>query len=314
MEAPGETKMKDKHIGMLMGGHNAEHEVSLKTGKALSEALRSRGYDVTDIVVDVDLPSVLIRESVDVAFVALHGRWGEDGCVQGLLEAMRIPYTGSGVLASALSMDKVFAKGVFRQHGLSVVEDVVVAKENLDDFSVDDLPFALPAVVKPSREGSSVGVSIVKNESEFSRALADVRDLAGDVLIEKYIKGREIQVAVLDDEPLGAIEVVPAEEFYNYKAKYQSGAGTRYLFPAPIGQEENHRVMDLCAKAHKALGCSGVSRVDTIMTGDGSFYLLEVNSIPGMTQASLVPKIAAGLGMSFEDLAERLLNGASLKA
>lgn len=306
--------MKTKRIGMLMGGHNAEHEVSLKTGRALGDALRSRGYNVSDIIVDVDLPELLIRESIDIAFVALHGRWGEDGCVQGLLEAMRIPYTGSGVLASALSMDKVFAKGVFRQHGIPVVEDLVLSKEHLDEFSAEDLPFGLPAVVKPSREGSSVGVSIVRTKSEFSESLFQVRDLAGDVLIERYIKGREIQVAVLDDEALGAIEVVPAEEFYNYKAKYQSGAGTEYLFPAPIDQKDNDRVLAICAQAHKALGCSGVSRVDTIMTMDGEFYLLEVNSIPGMTQASLVPKIAAGLGMSFEDLAERLLKGASLKA
>ena len=306
--------MKAEHVGMLMGGHNAEHEVSLKTGRALSEALRSRGYNVTDIIVDVDLPSVLIKESIDVAFVALHGRWGEDGCIQGLLEAMRIPYTGSGVLASALSMDKVFAKSVFRQHGLPVIEDVVLSKKQLDGFSVKKLPFDLPVVVKPTREGSSVGVNIVRDESELSKSLSDLSGLAGDVLVEKYVQGREIQVAVLDDEPLGAIEIVPAEEFYNYKAKYESGAGTRYLFPAPIDEEQNEKVLAICAQAHKALGCGGVSRVDTIMTGDGGFYLLEVNSIPGMTQASLVPKIAAGLGMSFEDLAERLLKGASLKA
>ena len=306
--------MKDKRIGMLMGGHNAEHEVSINTGKALAGALRSRGCRVVEIVVDTDLPAVLLRERVEVAFVALHGRWGEDGCVQGLLEAMRIPYTGSGVLASALSMDKVISKGVFRQRGLPVVEDVVLARESLDGIEVTDLPFGLPVVVKPSREGSSVGVSIVRDAAAFLCALEQTRDLAGEVLVERYVPGREIQVAVLDDQPLGAIEIVPAGEFYDYEAKYHSGGATQYLFPAPLSKAETDRVLDLCAGAHRALGCRGVSRVDTILASDGEFFLLEVNTIPGMTEASLVPKIAAGLGMRFADLAERLLLGAALKA
>ncbi len=306
--------MKDKRIGMLMGGHNAEHEVSLKTGAAMAAALRKRGYQVIDVLVDADLPAVLVRERIEVAFVALHGRWGEDGCIQGLLECMRIPYTGSGVLASALSMDKVVAKGIFRQHGLPVADDVVIPKAALEGFQSSDLPFALPAVVKPSREGSSVGVSIVRDEAGLAGALAEARELAGDVLIERYIQGREIQVAVLDDEPLGVIEVVPAEEFYNYKAKYAKGAGTKYLFPAPLDDDQRDRAMQICAAAHKALGCTGVSRVDTMLDESGQYSLLEVNTIPGMTEASLVPKIAAGLGMSFEDLAERLLQGAALKA
>ena len=292
-----ETVVKDKRIGILMGGHNAEHEVSMSTGKALAGALRSRGYQVVEIVVDADLPVVVLREGVEVAFVALHGRWGEDGCVQGLLEAMRIPYTGSGVLASALSMDKVFAKVVFRQRGLPVVEDVVLDRESLDSLSVSDLPFDLPVIVKPSREGSSVGVSIVRDAAGFIRALEQTRELAGELLVERYVPGREIQVAVLDDKPLGAIEIVPAGEFYDYEAKYDSGGATRYLFPAPLSKAETDRVLDICARAYRALGCRGVSRVDTILASDGEFFLLEVNTIPGMTEASLVPKIAAGLGV-----------------
>ena len=306
--------MKGRRIGMLMGGHNAEHEVSLNTGKALGDALRRREYQVIDIIADEHLAEQLAAQRIEIAFVALHGRWGEDGCVQGLLEVMRIPYTGCGVLASALSMDKVFAKSVFRQHGLPVIEDIVVAEKDLADFSAEDLPFGLPAVVKPSREGSSVGVNIARDQDGLREALRQARELAGDVLIERYLPGREIQVAVLDDNALGAIEVVPAQEFYNYEAKYKSGAGTQYLFPAPLEEAQTEQVQVLCAAAHKALGCSGVSRVDTILAEDGAFYLLEVNTIPGMTEASLVPKIAAGLGMSFEDLAERLLLGAALKA
>jgi D-alanine-D-alanine ligase len=306
--------MKNKHIGMLMGGHNAEHEVSLKTGAALAAALVARGYRVSTIEVDIDLPKVLIERGIEVAFIALHGRFGEDGCVQGMLEVMRIPYTGSGVLASALSMDKVFAKLVFRAAGLPLAEDLVVAQADLDDLSVERLPFGLPAVVKPSREGSSVGVSIVHRPEQLAEALEGARRFAGDVLIERYLPGREIQVGVLDDQVLGVIEVRPAEEFYDYRAKYQSGGSTQYLYPAPISDEQTDEVCKICLAAHRSLGCSGVSRVDTILGTDGRFVLLEVNTIPGMTAESLIPKIAAGIGISFEDLAERLLLGAALKA
>ncbi|HUU00394.1 MAG TPA: D-alanine--D-alanine ligase [Myxococcota bacterium] len=306
--------MKTKHIGMLMGGHNAEHEVSLKTGAALEAALVARGYRVSTIDVDVDLPAVLMSRGIEVAFVALHGRWGEDGCVQGLLEAMRIPYTGSGVLASALSMDKVFAKRIFSAAGLPLAEDLVVARTDLDDFTAARLPFDLPAVIKPSREGSSVGVSIVHDAAALRGALDEARRFAGEVLIERYLPGREIQVGVLDDRALGAIEIKPAEEFYDYRAKYQSGGSTHYIFPAPLSEEQTSQVCRLGLAAHRSLGCCGVSRVDTILGPDGRFVLLEVNTIPGMTEASLIPKIARGVGISFEDLAERLLLGAALKA
>jgi len=306
--------MKDKRIGMLMGGHNAEHEVSMSTGRALAEALRRRGYQVIDIVVDTELAAALRSERIEVAFVALHGRWGEDGCIQGLLEAMRIPYTGSGVLASALAMDKVFAKNALRHRGLPVLEDVVVGPEAREALAPADLPFGLPAVVKPSREGSSVGVSIVRDSAELASALEAARRLAGDVIIERYVDGREVQVAVLDGQAMGAIEVVPAEEFYNYKAKYHHGGTTQYLFPAPLDADQNQRVLALGAAVHRCLGCEGVTRIDTMLDEAGQFYVLELNTIPGMTEASLVPKIAAGLGMSFEDLAERMVQGARLKA
>jgi D-alanine-D-alanine ligase len=307
--------LKQRRIGVLMGGRNAEHDVSMKTGAAISAALRNRGYQVVDVVADTDLPEVLAREKVEVAFVALHGLWGEDGCVQGLLEVLRIPYTGSGVLASALSMNKVMAKAMFQHHGLPVIEDFVVTREKAASIQHTDLPFSLPVVVKPSCEGSSVGTHIVRSPDAFCESMQDAARFAGDVLVERYLKGREIQVAVLDDLAMGAIEVRPAEEFYNYKAKYGAGAGTQYLFPAPLEKEQMQRALDMCLHAHRSLGCRGVSRVDSILSEeDGEFYLLEVNTIPGMTEASLVPKIAAGLGLSFEDLAERILSGAALKA
>jgi len=306
--------VKDKHVGMLMGGGNAEHEVSLKTGAALAQALRARGYRVTDVLAGEDLAEVLLREKIDVAFVALHGRWGEDGCVQGLLEAMRIPYTGCGVLASALAMDKIFAKRIFRAAGLPVAEDLVVPKAAVGEFDPSALPFGLPAVVKPAREGSSVGISIVREPEGLKKAVETAAGFAGDILVERYVKGREINVGVLDDRALGALEVVVAGEFYDYQAKYHSGGTTQYLFPAPLTEEENRTVLDLSLRAHRALGCSGVSRVEAILAESGDFFMLEVNTIPGMTEASLIPKIAQGVGISFEDLAERLLRGASLKA
>ena len=306
--------MKDKHVGMLMGGGNAEHEVSLKTGAALAEALRSRGYRVSDVLVGEDLAQVLLREKIEVAFVALHGRWGEDGCVQGLLEAMRIPYTGCGVLASALAMDKIYAKRIFKAIGLPVAEDLVVPKAEAGKFDPAALTFGYPVVVKPAREGSSVGISIARDAEGLKKAVETAAGFAGDILLEKYIKGREINIGILDDRALGALEVVPAEEFYDYKAKYHSGGTTQYLFPAPLSEEENRTVLDLALRAHRALGCSGVSRVEAILDERGDYYMLEVNTIPGMTEASLIPKIAQGVGITFEDLAERLLLGASLKA
>lgn len=305
--------MKDKHVGMLMGGHNAEHEVSMKTGAALARALRARGYRVSDIEVDQDLPGVIGRSGIEVAFVALHGRWGEDGCVQGLLECMRIPYTGCGVLASALSMDKIVAKALFRHRGLPLAEDLVVTRRRVGAITASDLPFGMPVVVKPAREGSSVGVSIVQTVDELAQALESASGFAGDILIERYVPGREISVGVLDDRALGAIEIVPAEEFYDYKAKYQSAGATRYLFPAPLSDDQNREALALGLEAYRTLGCSGVSRVDFILSQEGRFHLLEVNTIPGMTENSLIPKIASGVGMSFEDLAERLLLGAALK-
>jgi len=306
--------MKEKLVGMLMGGHNSEHEVSLKTGAALAAALRRRGYRVEEIVVAENLPRVLLEVGVQVAFVALHGRWGEDGCVQGLLESMRIPYTGCGVLAAALSMDKVFSKKLFRQEGLPLAEDVVLGGEQWRDCTAADLPFGLPVVVKPSREGSSVGVAIVRREQDLAAALQAAAGLAGDVLVERYVAGREISVAVLDGRVLGAIEIRPQREFYDYTAKYESGGTTGYLFPAPLEPGQQQQAGRLAEIAYRALGCRGVSRVDLLLDQQGRFVVLEVNTIPGMTEASLVPKIAQGVGISFDELAERLLLGAALKA
>lgn len=308
------AQVKSMKIGVLMGGLSVEREVSLRSGSAVSEALGSLGYDVVNIDCGKDLAQRLHQEKVQLAFLALHGRYGEDGCVQGLLESLFIPYTGSGVLASSVGMDKVFAKQIFIGHGIPTPPYVSFTDAASAHESADRLPFPFPVVVKPSREGSSVGVSICKTREQFHAAVDQAANLAGSLMVEKYIKGREIEGAVLDEEALGAIEIVPANEFYDYEAKYKPGSGTQYLFPAPLPPDQYQRVNEVCLAAHRALGCQGATRSDVIVTESKEVYLLEVNTLPGMTAQSLLPKIAAGRGIAFPQLCERLVLGASLKA
>jgi D-alanine-D-alanine ligase len=307
-------ELRTKRIGVLLGGMSVEREISLRTGAAVVAALRGRGYAVTEIDVDTNLPTRIAEAKIDLAFIALHGRYGEDGCVQGLLESIFIPYTGSGVLASALGMEKVFAKQVFAAHRIPTPRHCAFLTPDAAEAALDSLPFQLPAVVKPSREGSSVGVHICRTAEQYRAALFEASGYAGQLLVEEYIKGREVQGAVLDGESLGAIEIVPAHEFYDYDAKYSVGSGTRYLFPAPLPPDQYSRVNEICLQAHQALGCRGVTRSDVIVSERGEVYLLEINTLPGMTSTSLVPKIAAGRGIDFPSLCERLLLGASLNA
>ena len=302
-----------KKVAVLYGGRSSEREVSLKTGKACAEALASKGYDVTLVDVDLDLPERLRAAKIAVAFNALHGRWGEDGCVQGLLEAMAIPYTGSGVLASALGMDKTVSKAMFKAIGLSLIDYRVFPPAKAASITAADLPFGLPCVVKPAGEGSSVGVHLVKDPTKLQAACVDAASYKGDVIVERYLKGTEVNVAVLEGKALGAIEIEPANDFYDYAAKYTAGT-TRYHYPARIPEAHVKRVMEAAERAHTGLGCSGVTRVDFIVAADGTPYILEINTLPGMTATSLVPKIAAGLGIAFPDLCEKILESAALKA
>lgn len=302
--------MKNKKIGVLMGGLSAEREVSLKSGAAVHKALLARGYNAVAIDVGRDLSRLLTEEKIEAAFVCLHGRYGEDGAVQGLLELMGIPYTGSGVLASALAMDKIFAKKIFTASGLTITPHLVVRQGNIPTLS--ELPFGLPVVVKPSREGSSVGVSIVKSAEEFPKALESAFRYDTEILVEKYVKGREIQVGILDEKGIGAIEIVPKNEFYDFEAKYTDGMAT-HIMPAPLPQDRYDGLLRLGERAHAALGCSGYSRVDFIVTEANEAYLLEVNTLPGMTALSLLPEIAQHAGVGFEDLVERIICSASLK-
>lgn len=309
------SELKQKTVAVLFGGLSAEREVSLRSGKAVSDALEARGFRVARIDVGREPDRQLREAKADVAFVTLHGRWGEDGCIQGLLEALFVPYTGSGVLASAMAMDKVVAKQVFAGRGIPVAEARTF--ETLAAFDaaggLEALPFGLPCIVKPSREGSSVGVSLVKEASALRGALEEAAKHPGELLVERYVKGREIQVGVLGAEALGCIEVKPAGEFYDFASKYQSSQ-TRYLFPAPITAEEQALCEKTALSAHRALGCAGASRTDLILTPDGKVIVLEVNTLPGMTEKSLLPKIAAGRGWDFGELCERILLTAALHA
>lgn len=306
--------LKSKRIAVLYGGPSSEREVSLWTGEAIHRALTERGYDAVLIDLDQEVPRRLRDERIDVVFIGLHGRTGEDGCVQGLLETMRIPYTGSGVLASAMAMNKEVSKLLFQARGIPTPRSSFFPGRSALGKGRADLPFGLPAVVKPVSEGSSVGVSIVREEGALGPALELAASFGGGVLVEEFVEGMEVHVAILGEEAIGAIQVVPAAEFYDYQAKYKSGGTTQYVFPAPLEAELERKVLDTALAAHRALGCSGYSRVDTIVQPEtGKLWVLEVNTLPGFTASSLVPKIAAGRGISFHDLCERILRSASLE-
>jgi D-alanine-D-alanine ligase len=303
-------ELKTMKIGVLMGGLSAEREVSLKSGAAVHQALVALGYNTIAIDVGRDIATVLARESVAVAFICLHGRFGEDGAVQGLLEIMGIPYTGSGVLASALAMNKIFAKRVFQASGLTVAPYQVLRRgETLDAAGLE---FPLPVVVKPSQEGSSVGVNIVRRMDEIGPALATAFRYDDEALVEQFINGREIQVGILEDRAIGAIEIIPKNEFYDFEAKYTSGMA-QHILPAPLPSLLYLMVLGEGEKAHTVLGCNGYSRVDFLVTEDEECFLLEVNTLPGMTTLSLLPEIAGGAGIGFSELVERILATATLK-
>ena len=295
-----------------MGGMSPEREVSLMSGKAILQALLERGYQALPIEGDEILPRRLWEEKVEVAFIGLHGSLGEDGSVQGLLEMMRIPYTGSGILASALAMNKAISRQVFQQNGLPVPRSIFLAEPPDTGVSQMKIPFSLPVVIKPCREGSSVGVSIVYDSPNIPLAAEKAFGYGGGILVEEFIKGREVAVGILDDVALGAIEIVPKAEFYSYEAKYTDGLA-EHLFPAPLPSREYKRALDLGHQAHRLLGCEGATRVDLLYREPGEFFVLEVNSLPGMTPLSLLPEIARGAGIPFPELVEKVLLGARLR-
>jgi D-alanine-D-alanine ligase len=303
--------MRDKKIGVLMGGFGAERDVSTRTGEAVTAALRERGYQATPIFVDRDVDLALRQAHIEVAFNALHGRYGEDGCVQGLLELLGIPYTGSDVLASALAMHKVKAKEIFRLCNLPTPPYQVLTSKHDLPIAEQHGDFGFPVVVKPVAEGSSVGVEIARSLDDLVDACERAFCFDSEILIERYIAGREVSVAILGDRALGAIEIVPRQGLFDYHAKYTRG-GAQYVLPPRISSERHRGCLTQALRAHRALGCSGATRVDMIVSDTGNEYLLEVNTLPGLTEDSLLPQIAASQGMAFADLVETILQGARL--
>lgn len=301
------------HVAVLMGGWSAEREVSLATGEACAGALRRAGFQVTPVDVKRNITEVLADLHPDVAFNALHGKWGEDGCMAAILETMQIPYTHSGVRASSIAMDKVKSKILFAAAGIPVADSRLVDIE----IAATQHPLPLPYVLKPPAQGSSVGVHIVDHSSNGpATMILEERELFGDqVLAERFIPGKELTCAVMGGVALGVIDIQPAVGFYDYRAKYAPG-GSVHVLPAEIPRDVYRKAQQYALAAHQALGCKGVSRsdfrYDDTPGSDGELILLEINTQPGMTGTSLVPELAAHAGHSFEELVTWMVNDASV--
>ena len=308
-----------RRVAVLMGGTSAERDVSLVSGRACAKALRTGGYDVIEIEVKADVRAMLdqLTPPPDVVFNALHGRWGEDGCVQGLLELLGIPYTHSGVMSSALAMHKQMTKSIAAADGVVSPEGLIVRRDELAQGDVMDRPF----VVKPLHEGSSIGVRIVQEGD--NRPLVDNTDwtFGEEVLVERFIPGRELTVGVMGDRPLAVTEIRPRQGFYDYTAKYTDGRAD-HLIPAPVPDEIAQAAMDTALSVHRALRCRGVTRsdfrYDDTGAGNGSglgrLYFLEINTQPGMTPLSLVPEQAAHVGLSFVELCAWMVENAACES
>lgn len=298
-------------VALLAGGKSNEREISLSSGKGAREALLTAGFDVVDIdPADPNDLKRLIEEHFDVAFLCLHGKYGEDGTVQGLLDIVGIPYTCSGVWASALAMDKSKAKVFYERAGVATPPSITLNKGQ--EFEVSEITEKLGTrvVVKPGTEGSAIGVFIVEGDRDISGALEKAFEIDDEVLVERYIKGRELTVAVLgndDAEALPVIEIIPKSAFYDFESKYAAD-GSKHVCPANLPEDIAARVREEAVKAHKALSCSGTSRSDFILEDDGSCWCLETNTIPGMTATSLLPDAARAAGMSFPELCTKLID------
>lgn len=298
-------------VAVLLGGTSAEREVSLLSGQAVLAGLKEAGIDAYGVDTK-DFPVTQLKEQgFDKVFIALHGRGGEDGTLQGVLEFLQLPYTGSGVMASALTMDKLRTKLVWQALGLPISPYVALNRQQFETLSPEELvacvaKLGLPLIVKPSHEGSSVGMSKVDHASELQKALVEAFQHDSDVLIEKWLSGPEFTVAILGDEVLPSIRIQPPGVFYDYDAKYLSDK-TQYFCPSGLSDESEQQLAALALQAYPALDCSGWGRVDVMQDRDGHFYLLEVNTSPGMTSHSLVPMAARQYGLSFSQLVARIL-------
>ncbi len=299
-----------KRVGVLMGGWGEEREISVKTGEAIVAALEENGHRVTRIFAGPGLDKALRASELDVAFLALHGRMGEDGKVQGLLEVMELPYTGSGVLASALAMNKPMAKKLFRLHNVPSPSGYTVGRADVPRASELHCDLGFPCVVKPSCGGSSVGMRIVHDEGELRAAVAEACRYGGQALVERHVQGREVTVGILGDRVLGSCEIAYPGTSFDFAAKYQGTS--RYFLPPRLSPTRVQNIEALALAAYRALGCRGYGRVDLIASERDNDVVLEVNTLPGMTRTSLLPKIARRAGLSFPELVERILERAAL--
>jgi D-alanine-D-alanine ligase len=296
------VQFKEKKIGVLMGGISEEREISLKSGTAVTKALVDSRYKAVAIDCGRDIAGTIKEEAIEVAFIALHGRWGEDGSIQGLLEVMSIPYTGSGVLASALAMDKVSTKKVLAYHAIPIppFREVRPGIKGLH----------MPVIVKPACQGSTIGVKLVNNELELEGAVEQAYEFGERIIAEKFVEGRELTVSILDERVLPVIEII-SEGIYDYKAKYMKGMAD-FKVPAELEKGLEKTVKEIALNAYTAIGCRGAARVDLILSSDERAYVLELNTIPGMSERSLFPMAAASVGMGFQALVEQMLLGARL--
>ncbi|WP_215141517.1 D-alanine--D-alanine ligase [Exiguobacterium qingdaonense] len=297
-------------VAVLYGGVSGEREVSLTSGKGMIDALTERGHDVTAIDFHPERANELLTLDVDVVVSALHGKYGEDGRVQSLLEMAGIPYTGSGVLASALAMDKARAKIIFAASGIRVARDVLIESKHSIDAKLSEWGGEFPCVVKPAQEGSSNGLTIAMNEEMLREGIDKAFGCDSAVLVEQYIKGKELTVPVIGnfgkEEALPVIEIIPKNEYYDYESKYTEG-GSKHVCPADISVELTTEVQKAAILAHRALGCSGYSRSDFLVSQTGEAYILETNTLPGMTPLSLFPDSAKTIGISYGELLERFI-------
>lgn len=303
-------------IGVIAGGISSEREISLLTGENIYNSLKKSGYNV--IFIDPAGKFLNLLKEIDIAFLALHGKYGEDGTIQGLLEFEKIPYTGSGVQGSAIAINKILSKKIMRCEDILTPDFVALNFEGKPDLKrikeLQGRKLTYPLMVKPNTEGSTIGTNIVDNDTKLENAIIEAIKYDKDILIEKYIKGRELTVSIIGNEPvaLPIIEIKPKSGFYDYKAKYTKGM-TEYVVPAELSRELTRDISETAVKCHRVIGCKSISRVDFILDGSNNAYVFEINTMPGMTATSLVPKAAKAAGIDFSLLAEIILDLASLK-
>ena len=309
------SKKNFKKVLVVLGGTSGEREISIETGKACIKALKKKKYIVDQFDPKYQNINLINRQKVDVIFNALHGKNGEDGVAQSYFEYLRIPYTHSGVISSYNAMNKVISKKLFIKNKILTPRYCTIKKKEIKKLSLNQMMkinnLSFPLVIKPIDEGSSLGVKIVNKSQDLKKKIKFLLNKYDQLILEQYIGGKEIQSAVLNKMPLGAIELVPKRTFYDYKAKYLKSAKTEHIMPANLKKKDYSKVLNLALKAHKALNCKGVTRAD-FKFFKGRFYLLEINTQPGMTSLSLVPEIANYRGVSFENLVEKILLDASL--